>query len=522
MTAGRNGWRSLPGGWVWAALAEVARINYRDPSVRDLPDDLPVTFVPMAAVETKTGTIQEPGMRPLGRVRKGYTPFSEGDVLFAKITPCMENGKAAIARGLANGRGFGSTEFHVLKPEPGVLPEWLFYFVRQHRFRMEAKASFAGTAGQLRVPVRFLRHYGVPIAPTSEQQRIVAKIEALFTQLDAGVAALEKAKVQLQRYRQAVLKAAMEGELTKEWRAAHRDETEPASVLLERILEERRAKWEAEQLAKMKAKGKVPKDEKWKEKYKEPPAPETGGLPDLPEGWVWTKVGIVYDIIGGGTPSTKVEDYWTGDIPWVTSADMHGVKDIRPRRGITQQAIRHSATNLVPAGSIVVVTRVGLGKLALTDYPLCFSQDSQALVGNNHLVIPPYALHYLSQAVQIFKYRHRGTTIAGVTKKRLSELPFALAPVAEQSKIVEEIERRLSVGGEMQAAVEQSIKRAERLRQSILKRAFEGKVVPQDPTDEPASVLLQRIKAEKAKRETEKKTRKKKPRKDTPQQLELI
>jgi len=218
-------------------------------------------------------------------------------------------------------------------------------------------------------------------------------------------------------------------------------------------------------------------------------------------GGVWTRVGELYDIIGGGTPSTKIPEYWDGDIPWITSADIYGVKDVRPRRRVTEKGIQESATNLVPEGSLIVVTRVGLGKVALAQTPLCFSQDSQALVGITLLVYPDYSLYYLSQAVQIFKHQHRGTTIAGVTKKQLSELRYALPPRPEQHRIVEEIERRFSVADQMEKTVEQGLKQAERLRQSILKRAFEGRLVRQDPTDEPAERLLERIRAEKASRE---------------------
>ncbi|MFH0812498.1 MAG: restriction endonuclease subunit S [Pseudomonadota bacterium] len=138
-------------------------------------------------------------------------------------------------------------------------------------------------------------------------------------------------------------------------------------------------------------------------------------FPEPPKGWVWTTVGELYDIVGGGTPSTNVAEYWDGNIPWITSADIYGLKDIRPRKQITKKAIENSATNLVPEGSLIVVTRVGLGKIALTKTPICFSQDSQALVGCNSLPLPDYSLYYLSNAVQIFKYVHRGTTIAGVT-----------------------------------------------------------------------------------------------------------
>lgn len=227
----------------------------------------------------------------------------------------------------------------------------------------------------------------------------------------------------------------------------------------------------------------------------------TEQLPDLPKEWIWANVGQLYDVIGGGTPSTKVSEYWQGDIPWITSADIHGLKDIRPRKRTNEEGIRNSATNLVPAGSLIVVTRVSLGRIALTNTPISFSQDSQALLGNNDLIYPDYALYFLSQAVQVFKYRHRGTTIAGVTKKQLRELPFALPPISEQHRIVDKIEELFT---KLDAGIE-SLKKAQaqlkQYRQSVLKTAVEGKLTEEwraahKDELEPASVLLERIQKE--------------------------
>jgi type I restriction enzyme, S subunit len=119
------------------------------------------------------GTIARPERRSYREVARGFTYFREEDVLFAKITPCMENGKAAIARGLLNGIGFGSTEFHVLRPKSAVMPQWIFAFVRQQSFRTEAEANFTGTAGQQRVPMDFLQRVLILVPPLSEQERIV-------------------------------------------------------------------------------------------------------------------------------------------------------------------------------------------------------------------------------------------------------------------------------------------------------------------------------------------------------------
>jgi type I restriction enzyme S subunit len=154
-------------------LSEVCDINPRLPRTHDLADDDKVSFVPMAAVDEVSGAIRSAEVRRFAEVKKGYTFFADGDVLFAKITPCMENGKAALAGGLAGGRGFGSTEFHVLRAGDQVMPEWLRYFVRRESFRRDAKRNFTGTAGQQRVPTSFLQNALIPVPPRAEQQRTV-------------------------------------------------------------------------------------------------------------------------------------------------------------------------------------------------------------------------------------------------------------------------------------------------------------------------------------------------------------
>ena len=162
----------LPTGWQWARLGEVCQINPRLTEEQTPASDAEVTFVPMSAVDGIEGRIAWPERRIYSQVSKGYTPFCEGDVLFAKITPCMQNGKAAIATQLCNGLGFGSTEFHVLRPGPNVVAEWIFAFVRQPSFRATAEANFTGTAGQQRVPADFMARARIAIPPLSEQRRI--------------------------------------------------------------------------------------------------------------------------------------------------------------------------------------------------------------------------------------------------------------------------------------------------------------------------------------------------------------
>jgi len=167
----------------------------------------------MKCVEEESGRFEPLGDRKVAEVRKDYTPFRDGDVIFAKVTPCMENGKAAVLKGLTNGVGFGSTEFFALRPKRGLDAHYLFHFILQSNFRRDAARNMTGAVGLRRVPKQWLEQQTIPLPEPDEQRRIVAEIEKQFTRLEAGVAALRRVQANLKRYRAAVLKAACEGKL---------------------------------------------------------------------------------------------------------------------------------------------------------------------------------------------------------------------------------------------------------------------------------------------------------------------
>ena len=229
----------LPEGWVWATLGESCLLNPRF-FVGHVDDDWLISFVPMAAVEARSGQIDVTQVRPYGEVRKGYTRFSEGDVLFAKITPCMENGKIAIAKGLTNGSGCGSTEFHVLRPVKDLSQGFLMYFLLQDEFRREARRHMAGTAGQLRVPAAWLTEAPIPLPPLAEQRRIVAEVERRLSVIQQAEVTVAASLARADRLRQSILKQAFSGKLVPQDPG-----DEPASALLERIRAERSAEAQA-------------------------------------------------------------------------------------------------------------------------------------------------------------------------------------------------------------------------------------------------------------------------------------
>ena len=469
----------LPPGWAKVQFKDISRINYRDPRIRDLDDDLPVTFLPMAAVDAINGRIGKPQVRPLAKVRKGFTPFKNGDVLFAKITPSMENGKAAIAEGLTNGLGFGSTEFHAISLNSDVLQKWIFYFIRQHSFRMEAKASFRGTAGQLRVPKQFLEEHDIPLPSLPEQERIVAKIEELFTQLEAGVAELQQAKAQLQRYRQAVLKSAVEGELTREWRKARGKggseirPDESAEKLLARILSERRAKWEE---------GQETGDGRRKKKYKEPAPPDTDGLPELPEGWVWASLSAITSFIADvDHKMPKAQD--TG-IPYVSTRDFFGENEIdfENAKKITEADFTKLCRKIKPEFGDILLSRYGtVGEVRIVRTKRNFQASYSIAILK--MLLPEELTEFAALALkseplraQIRKFT-RATAQPDLGLGHIREFAMPFPPLAEQKAIVAKVERRLSVADEIEKELDQALARSERLRQSILKSAFEGRLV---------------------------------------------
>ena len=481
---------SIPEPWAMTTLGEACLVNPRF-FTEPVEDDRELTFLPMAAVEAGTGRIDLAQTRLFADVRQGYTKFSEGDVLFAKITPCMENGKIAIARGLSNGAGCGSTEFHVLRPCEGLSRDYLMYYLFQDEFRRDAQRNMAGTAGQLRVPALFMSDSSIPLPPLPEQHRIVAEIEKQFTRLDASVAALKRVQANLKRCRASVLKAACEGKLVLPEAELARTEGrgyEPADRLLERILAERRANWEAQ--------------EKRRGKYKEPVAPDTSALPERPEGWTWASLDQIGEVRLGRQRSPKraqgphMRPYLrAANVTW-DGLDLSDVKemDFTPREQDIYRLRRGDILLAEASGSADEV-----GKPAMWDEQIdeCCFQNTLIRVRAFPEVVPYLYHHLLSDArTGALGRAARGVGIHHLGAQRAESWTVALPPLDEQRRIVAEVERRLQVIQRTEASVEANLTKAERLRQSILKKAFSGKLVLQDPSDEPALVLLERIRAE--------------------------
>jgi len=202
----------IPDKWKKVRLGEITQINPPKKKLEGVIDEQICTFIPMTAVSDKTGQIEEPEEKEYAKVKKGYTFFLENDILFAKITPCMENGKSAIARQLKNGFGFGSTEFHVIRVSEHINEKYIHYLVRSQRFRIEAKKEMTGAVGQQRVPKEFLVNYPFLLPPKEEQDEIVSILDEMFASDNLSKVNLEL-ESKLELLKNSILSKAFRGEL---------------------------------------------------------------------------------------------------------------------------------------------------------------------------------------------------------------------------------------------------------------------------------------------------------------------
>jgi type I restriction enzyme S subunit len=385
---------------------------------------------------------------------------------------------------------------------------WKFVNPRYLRLFLETSSKQSGLikrqrgVGMNNVGLEDVKEIKIPFPPFTEQGRIVAKLEELFTRLDAGVDGLRRVKAHLRRYRQAVMKYAFEGKLTEEWRKAHKDHLEPATKLLERIREVRKGTT---------FKGLQPVN--------------TIDLPTLPEEWTWARIGEIAESMRNGVYRPK--DFYGNN--GVACLRMYNIENgaivwkYIKRMNLRPEEIEFY--ELQPGDILVnrVNSRELVGKAAAIPSGLerCVyeSKNIRLRLLNDYADSRYVNFWFLMYSKKFFSRNAQQTVgMASINQEQLASMPIPFCHPNEQTKAVEEIERLFSMADGVEKIATESIEQADGMRQSILKMAFEGTLIPQDPSDEPAERLLERIKAEKAKLRGQKDINKKR---SQPKQLEL-
>jgi type I restriction enzyme S subunit len=451
--------RPLPDGWTWTTIGDITQ-----PIEKVKPQDEPdkeFTYLDISGIDNKRNVVSEPkvyyGVDAPSRARQSV---KAGDILFSTVRTYLKN----IAQVPEQYDGqVASTGFSILRGRERISNKYLFYYSLTETFLTPLGELQRGSSYPA-VRDSDVREQPIPLAPFVEQEHIVAEIEKQFTRLDQAVASLRRLQGHLTRYKASVLKAACEGQLVPQ------DENdEPASELLARILAERRAQWEAANPGKM---------------YKEPAGVDTAGLPELPEEWVWTileKVSLLdigsafksKEFSAHGIPLLRGDNIEPGSLRW-ENTKYWPIEKLDPFRYL-----------LITEGDIILAmdrplisSGLKIARAKAKDLP-CLLVQRMARFNPVEKRITEFL--YLALQTENF-VRHlqkgqTGTQLPHISGKGILSFVFALPPLAEQNRIVAEVEQRLSVVAAMEQAITANLSRAERLRQSILHRAFTGRLV---------------------------------------------
>ena len=427
----------VPKNWCWVRLEKLYEVNPKN----NADDSISAAFIPMEKIEPGMVSSYTYEVQPWGKARKGHTQFADGDVAFAKISPCFENRKSMIVADLPNGIGGGTTELIVLR-QAAMNQKYTFWFISDEQFIRGGMATYSGTVGQQRISMDYVRSYPVPVPPITEQQRIVDRVEYLFAKLDE---AKEKAQSVLDSFetrKAAILHKAFTGELTAKWRAGHDVEDESWHSL------------NFGDLIIAAKNGTTVKQNKEKNGY-----PVTrietlqGGTLDF------SRLGYIID------PETiSPEDYYmAGDI-----AFSH-----------INSAAHVGKTALIEAGFLPLIHGMNLLRIRL-----------------NEKCIPEYFVWYSRSAdykEQILQRINMAVNQVSINQKQLKTMPINVPKTQEQREIVRILDSLFAKEQQAKEAAEAVLEKIDLLKKSILARAFRGELGTNAPTEESAVELLKAI-----------------------------
>jgi type I restriction enzyme, S subunit len=394
---------------------------------------------------------------------------------------------------------------YLIRFRPLLNPKYFRYFLDSQQYWNAISEGSSGIAVQ-NVNAKTLSLIDLPIAPEKEQSRIVEKLDETFSELDSGVKELESAKIKLTQYRQSLLKSAVEGSLTQKWREVNSGSIkETGAQLLERILTERRERWEQQKLAEFKAKEKKP-PKNWQAKYPEPTSPEVEGLPELPDGWVWASLDMIINNVEAGKSFKCLErppesgEYGVVKVSAVTWGEYDEQESKTCTRSdlendnilIEEDDFLFSRANTTELVGACVIAKHVTKKVMLSDkiLRLQFVEDKLKF----------WLLQFMRGELGRTQIEHAATgnqaSMKNVAQGKLLKFAVPLPPLSEVEEVQSNLTSAFQYITNSTSEADITLKFLNAQRKNILKSAFSGQLVPQDPADEPASTLLEKIKIE--------------------------
>lgn len=409
----------IPENWAWVKLEDLYEIN---PKV-EAADDTDAAFIPMERISAGFSDSFTFEVQKWSAASKNHTRFADGDVAFAKISPCFENRKSFIATGLPNGIGGGTTELIILRQKE-MLPRFTYYVTLDQRFIHEGVASYKGTVGQQRVKSDVIKNYMVAVPPKEEQQRIIEKIESIFSALDTIDTLQGQYQDNLATLKSKIIDAGIQGKLTEQL-----PEDGNAEELYQQIQQEK--------LALEKA-GKIKKSKPL------PPISDEEKPFDIPENWKWVRIGNIGSWSAGSTPARNNPAYYKdGSIPWLKTGDLDDNYISEVPEYITELAMKETSVRLNPVGSVLMAMYgATIGKLGILETPMTTNQACCACIPYTGMY-NKYLFYYLLGRRKEFIEKGKGGAQPNISKEIIVNSAIPLPPLAEQKRIVAKLEELL-------------------------------------------------------------------------------
>jgi restriction endonuclease S subunit len=397
-----------------------------------------------------------------------------GDLLLTCAGPRSRCGVVCLVR-KTRPRLMASGKMYRFKTEPRVaLPVYLEVFLRFHETKKRIDELKTGISDSgLNLTLDRFKTLRVPLPPVPEQRRIVAKIEELFSELDEGMENLKKARAQLEVYRQSLLKHAFEGKLTAAWREANQAKLEPAEQLLARL--------RPTGFVSVKAK-------------------DVASLPELPSGWSYTYLTNLGELARGKSKHRPrdAEFLFGGPYPFIQTGEVKAAGRVIRNFENTYSEAGLAQSRLWPKGTLCITIAANIAQTAFLGFDACFPDSVVGFTAFGGVVESEFVDLFIRGVRTRIEAYAPATAQKNINLTTLENLVVPLAPSQEQKELIACLSAHLSAIDQTASDLATNLQKAEALRQAILKKAFAGELVPQDPANEPASVLLERIRAERA------------------------